>query len=74
MQKEIIMKEGKDERVAVRIQKLQRGNNKQRFEDLVDSSNNMKQRERGSSKWKNMHQHKDMLEMDIGELWHIMKK
>lgn len=74
MQKEIIMKEGKDKRVVVRIQQLQIEDNKQQFEELVDINNNLKQRERSNSEWQNMDQPKDTLEMEIEELWQLMMK
>lgn len=74
MQKEIIMKEGKDERVTVRIRQLQREDNKEHFEELVDNSKNLKQRERGNNKWQNMDQLMDMLEMEIEALWQLMMK
>lgn len=48
--------------------------NKQQFEELVDNSNNLKQRERGNTEWQNMDQPKDMLEMEIEELWKLMMK
>ena len=89
MQKEIIMREGKDEReeeqvgmgekvrisgkqVRVRIRQLQR--EEQQIEELVNNNNNLKQRERGRSKWQSIDQSKDVLEMDIEELWNLMMK
>ena len=68
-QKEIIMKEGKDVRAVVRNHQLHGGSNQQQFEELVDSSNNLKQRERRKSKWQSMDQPKDVMEKEIEELW-----
>lgn len=89
IQKEIIMKEGKDEmeakqvkiskekvsvgkRVSDRIRQLQR--EEHQFEELVDNSNNLKQRERGNNKQQSMDQPKDVLEMEIEKLWQLMMK
>lgn len=78
MQKETNMKEGKDERktekerVRVRIRQLQR--EEQQFEKLVNNNKNLKQRERGNSKWQSMYQFKDVIEMEIEELWQLMMK
>lgn len=76
MQIEIIVKEGKDEREAsrtseeqVRNQQLHSGSNQQQFEELVDNNNDLKQRKRGNNEWNNMDQPKEMLEMEIEELW-----
>jgi len=64
VQKEIIMKEGKDERDAVSVgvkekvgaremytmvARAKAEENKQQFEELVNNNNNLKQRERGNS-------------------------
>ena len=54
MQKETNMKEGKDEMVVDRIRQLQWEDNEQKFEELVNNNNNLRQRERGSSKWQSM--------------------
>lgn len=42
--------------------------------NLVDNNNNLKQRERSNSKWQSMDQPKDILEMEIEELWKLMMK
>ena len=77
IQKEITVKEGKDERETIRIseeqarisgksvsdsiRQLQRA--EQQFEELVDNNNNLKQKEKGRSKWRSMDQSKDTLEI-----------
>ena len=48
--------------------------NKQQFEELVDSNNNQKQREGRRSKWQSMDQPKDILKIEIEELWQLMMK
>lgn len=65
MQKEIIMKEGKDERAVARIRKLQREDNEHQIEDGWTKYN---------KKWQSMYQPKDMFEIEIEELWQLMMK
>lgn len=55
-------------------QQLESGSNQQQFEELVDNSNNLKQREGGRSKKQNMDQSKDELEKEIEEMWQLMMK
>lgn len=41
---------------------------------LLDNNNNLKQKESGKSKWQSVDQSKEVLKMEIDELWQLMTK
>ena len=70
-----IMKEGKDDREAAKMAASKPKNEASKIKvSIEDSNNNLKQREEDKSKKQKMDQPKDMLDIEIEEIWQQMMK